>query len=71
MMIEVTGEPILKLKGRRRDMVAEGPKPGRIPTIVPRTAPMRAKVKLVRENARPNPSAKPWKMVKISPMRTL
>jgi hypothetical protein len=60
----------VKLKGRRREMVAAGPRPGRIPTTVPRTAPMRAKVKLVREKATPKPFAKPSKMLKISPIKT-
>jgi hypothetical protein len=59
MMMEVTGDPILKLKGRRRDMVAEGPNPGRIPTMVPRMAPIRAKDRFVREKAKSNPLASP------------
>jgi hypothetical protein len=59
MMIEVIGDPILKLRGRRREMVAAGPSPGRMPTIVPRVAPINANVKLLRLNAIPNPLAKP------------
>jgi hypothetical protein len=59
MMMEVTGDPILKLNGRRREMVAAGPRPGRIPTIVPRKAPKRAKRMLVKDKAMPNPFINP------------
>ena len=55
MMMEVTGDPILRLTGKSREIVAAGPSPGRMPTMVPRTAPIRAKMKLVRLKATPNP----------------
>jgi hypothetical protein len=58
-MIDVTGDPILKLIGRSREIVAEGPRPGRIPTTVPRRAPIRAKLRLVRLKAIPNPVINP------------
>src|SRR5512136_3408226 len=66
MIMEVTGDPILKLKGRRREIVAAGPSPGRMPTIVPRRAPINANVRFVRLNAIPNPFMSPWNIPKIS-----
>jgi hypothetical protein len=66
MMIEVTGDPILKLTGRRREIVAAGPSPGRMPTTVPRRQPIRAKSRLVELKAIPNPMNNPLNIPKIS-----
>jgi hypothetical protein len=66
MMMEVMGDPILKLSGRSKEIVAAGPSPGRIPTTVPRRAPTKANNKLVRVNAIPNPLANPCNIPKIS-----
>ena len=47
-------------------MVADGPRPGRMPTTVPSTAPINAKVRLVRVKAIPKPPARPWNISRIS-----
>jgi len=57
--MEVTGEPILKLIGRMREIVAAGPNPGSTPTIVPNKAPIKAKRRFTGLKAMPNPEIKP------------
>jgi len=45
-MIAWTG-PILKVMGRRREIVAVGPSPGKTPTRVPIKQPRKARKRLV------------------------
>jgi len=40
MMMDATGD-IFNVKGRRREIAATGPRPGRTPTTVPRIDPMK------------------------------
>src|SRR5512147_1255668 len=60
-MIEVTGDPIFMLTGSSRAMVAAGPSPGRTPTTVPRTDPMRHQSRLTGLRAIWNPCRRPAK----------
>jgi hypothetical protein len=56
-----------KVIGRMMAIVAEGPRPGRIPTIVPRKAPRAANPILVRVRQVENP---PIKLVMTSISRS-
>ena len=59
-MMAVTGEPIFMLMGSSSAMVAAGPSPGRTPTAVPRTQPMRPQRRLtgVSGDLEPVPEAR-------------
>src|SRR5574342_269036 len=60
-MMAVTGDPIFRLTGRRSAMVAAGPSPGRTPTAVPRSAPMRHHRTFTGLRATWNPLRRPAK----------
>src|SRR5574340_1272811 len=60
-MMAVTGDPIFMLTGSSRAMVAAGPSPGRTPTAVPRTDPMRHQSRLTGLRAIWNPCRRPAK----------
>ena len=57
MMIEETGG-VLKIIGRRREMVAEGPRPGRMPTRVPMRTPRKQYKRFVGVRKMLNPYAR-------------
>jgi hypothetical protein len=60
MITAVRGFPMVYVSGRRREIVAAGPRPGRTPTIVPSTAPIRAKSRLTGVVASANPCSRNW-----------
>src|SRR3954464_3624013 len=53
---------IRNVSGSSIAMVAGGPRPGMIPTTVPRTAPTRHHSRFAGCNATANPCIKPWRM---------
>ncbi len=61
-IIAVTGELMLYVAGRSKAMVAAGPKPGRTPIAVPRTAPKKANNTLTGVRATANPLINPEKI---------
>src|SRR5215218_8390708 len=60
-MIAVTGDPMFMLMGKRRAIVAAGPRPGSTPTAVPSPQPMKAQRRFTGLKAIPNPCDNPAK----------
>jgi hypothetical protein len=63
MIIEATGGA-WKVAGRRREIAATGPSPGRTPTRVPINTPIKQKIRFIGWKATPKPK-RMWLMISI------